>query len=396
VLKNFPNQLANLDKLTAALSVADDLLGAGGSLAGNATDFGDQLNDAEVLGGTPISNAASARGLRNFFTQAGLITPGPHWSNVTQLGSDLIASADIPTRNAFWRVAMLQLELDGSHPYRILLRLIADRPGIETYKLLLALEAADDSETEYARVLGLTDLSRVELLAQLDISDQQAANAIKVIPRIALQIGDIRRTENHNNFLVNAPPAATEASFSTSWENFEKSEITTPVAVDASEIAPIPDFTGVVPIAGDLASAVAIRQHRTIIHQRSTASIAHVLQGAGYALFRHPYDCLAFKSGTGSVLIEVKTLDGSRSDERLQTEKALGQLRGYKFFNVLAAMKAPEIIEIIAYSSRPSPNTISFLNENTVHAAWQQDDVWYVANLAGQVTVLSVDDLFGQ
>ncbi|MBK7971717.1 MAG: hypothetical protein IPK08_23800 [Bacteroidetes bacterium] len=78
-------------------------------------------------------------------------------------------------------------------PYRILLKLTQDKPGIETSKLMLALEAENDSQEEYERILALSELEFISILEEINISEHQARNAVKILPSFAVQAGDIRK-----------------------------------------------------------------------------------------------------------------------------------------------------------------------------------------------------------
>jgi hypothetical protein len=73
--------------------------------------------------------------------------------------------------------------------------------------------------------------------------------------------------------------------------------------------------------------------------------------------------------------------------------KALGQLRGHNFFNVPADKKVPKLVEIAAYSERPSANMIDFMRNNAIHSAWPQADQWLTSDLGGNIENFSPDDL---
>jgi hypothetical protein len=112
-----------------------------------------------------------------------------------------------------------------------------------------------------------------------------------------------------------------------------------------------------------------------------------------YALYASPYDCLGFKKKTGALLIEMKTLDGTRADERRQSERALGQLFGYRFFNVQEKMKIPKLQEIVAYTAKPNDDTVHFMRDNAVCSVWPIGADWMSADLEGNIAKLSPDGL---
>jgi hypothetical protein len=396
-LKNFPNQINDLNKLTAALGVASVFIGAGGTLH-DEPGFGTALSNQNVVASiNQNSLEATARGLRRFFELAGLINS--EWTAVTPRGNDLLAAGgNISLRNLLWREAMFQLKLPDnlgqhiSHPYRTMMRLVADKPGIETIKLLLALEPRDDSAAEYARVLALAGLPTGDIIAQLGISGYTAQNAIKILPGIGVQVGDIVRTGNRV-FPVSHKGATEDSLIEEGEPEYAKSQPSALVAVDADNISPLPDFGDTVPSPVDLSAAIAIRKRRTIEHHTAVVSIAKILGSNGYTLYKDPFDCLGFKIAVGAILIEMKTLDGSRSDERSQCERALGQLRGYNYFNIPAEKKDPKLIEIAAYTGRPSADIIDFMRNNKIYSAWPQDDQWLAADLGGNIANFSPDDL---
>jgi hypothetical protein len=395
-LKNFPNQISDLNKLTAALGVASVFIGAGGTLH-DEPGFATALSNQNVLASVnQASLEATARGIRRFFELAGLINSG--WTAVTPRGHDLLAAVgNIRLRNLLWREAMFHLQLPDnlghvSHPYRIMMRLVADRPGIQTIKLLLALESRDDSAAEYARISALADLAPGDIIAQLGISGSTAQNAIKILPAIGVQVDDIAR-QNNCVFAVIHKGATEDSLIEEGEPEYAKSQPSALVAVNAEDISPLPDFGDTVPSSVDLSAAIEIRKLRTIKHHNAVVDIAKVLGSNGYTLYKNPFDCLGFKATTGAILIEMKTLDGSPSDERSQSEKALGQLRGYSFFNVPADKKAPKLVEIAAYSERPSAAMIDFMRNNAVCSAWPQEDQWLSSDLGGNIENFAPDDL---
>ena len=395
-MKNLANQINKLDKLTAALGVANVFIGNGGTLH-DEPGFGTALSNQGVVASiNQNSLEATARGLRRFFELVGLINS--EWTAITSRGNDLLAAGgNISLRNLLWREAMFHLKLPDnlghiSHPYRIMMRLVADKPGIETIKLLLALEPRDDSAAEYARVLALAGLPTGDIIAQLGISGYTAQNAIKILPAIGVQVGDIVRTGNRV-FPVSHKGATEDSLIEEGGPEYAKSQPSALVAVDADSISPMPDFSDTVPSPVDLSAAIAIRKRRTIEHHTAVGSIAKILGSNGYTLYKDPFDCFGFKAAVGAILIEMKTLDGSRPDERSQCERALGQLRGYNYFNIPAENKDPKIIEIAAYSGRPSADIIDFMRSNKIYSAWPQDDQWLAADLGGNIANFSPDDL---
>jgi hypothetical protein len=397
--RNIPNQINDIGKLTAALRVASLIFGSGQSLKGNCAHFAERLVDAAVLASAINldSNAAAARLIRKFFEISDLIT-GDHTA-LTGLGTQILAAeGDLPLRNAVWAQAMLRLKVhprdeEVSHPYRIMLRLIGDHPGIDRLKLLLAQEAQDDSTEEYERISILSTLTSGALLAELGITKHVARNAVKILPTIAAQVGDIvfegaqaylksKLVSNEDSIVDDPGPELT-------------GEGSAPVEVTPETISTLPNFAETGATNVDLAEAIAARKARTITHHQSVKSIASLLKKHDYTLFERPFDCLGYKAGAGGILIEVKTLDGTVSDEKRQASKALGQLRGYRFFNVPAQHRTPVLLEVAAYSQAPGEQARNFMRDNGICTAWQDKAQWFAADLTGNIWNFSPDDLLG-
>ncbi|HEX8016558.1 MAG TPA: DUF262 domain-containing protein, partial [Flavobacterium sp.] len=220
-MKNFPHQFNDLSKLFNALSEAQNLINKDIPLTDD--NFGEQLTKAgiytyrnkslsiqEYLESENQKPASSrgyltvARDIRRFlellcFISIEKVTKA---GNLTNRGQDLLNTVDENIRKELWKNALLNLSLttaDGnvSHPYRILLRLVSIVPGIETSKLMLALEAEDDSETEFNRILHLAqNYSFTEISSIIKVTESMADNAVKILPGIAEQLGHIKRKDN--------------------------------------------------------------------------------------------------------------------------------------------------------------------------------------------------------
>lgn len=412
-MKNFPHQFSNLDKLTRALEVTRDRITTGQGLGDDGL-FGESLAFSNVYTFNNLTTSiqeriseektkkisnqgfrTAAREIRRFFIVAGLIEENSATFSLTDLGSDILLYADdTEVRNALWRDAMLKVQLvdsDGntSHPYRILLKLVTDIPDIETSKLLLALEPLDDSPEEYQRILTLADSSINDIISSIGISEANARNAVKILPAIAEQVGDITRSRG-----ISSPRAQTVVPTEDSLL-----EIISPVTplhpkpINAESISPLPNFLTSSNNMVDLSSAIKIRHKRTIIHHKAVQSIAILLQSMGYTVHEDPYDCLAYHSNKGGLLIEVKSLDGSRPDERRQSEKALGQLKGYRYYNVPNSFQIPQFIEVVAFSEKPDKKTIDFMRANKIVSIWLCNGEWLTFNQEENTVNFSPDEL---
>ncbi len=188
-MKGFPNQIADLEKLAGGMRCIVRLVNEGESARDDGV-LGEALVRAGVAGTghrrLPVvqylriqrrkktsrqSHRATARGLRELFEILGFIEVSGEGVSLTDLGREAAAFAESPmdeTQVRFWRSAIRGMFHDGgdgqeSHPYQVLLRLIASKPGIAKPKCALALEAKNDSPEEMARIVELADWRKDKL-----------------------------------------------------------------------------------------------------------------------------------------------------------------------------------------------------------------------------------------
>ena len=412
-MKAFPHQFNQLDKLTAALELLvimkadgrnvtdDNEFGSGLAKAGIysfrnlITSVEDRLKEEKKKASGDQGFRTAARDLRRFFELSGLVTAK---YDATLRGREIVAAKGSPDlRDALWRQAMIDLRLpdaDGniSHPYQILLKLVGDHPGIQTKKLLLAFEARDDSPEEYTRVSSMASLAFEDIVNGMGVTSSSAANAVKILPAIAEQVGDIERNRHCFPKLTSLP---SEDGDSNSLEgNPEPTKAKVPVEVDPENISKVPDFGEPDQDASfNLAAANEIRKKRTIQHHEAVISIAKLIAQDGFKVFENPYDCLGYEEKTGALLIEVKTLDGTPADEHRQSVKALGQLKSYGYFHVPEAMKKPAIVEVVAYNQTPSVPMMQFMKAHSVTSAWSNDDHWFTSDGDGSTIKLTPSSL---
>ena len=306
-VKAFPHQFNQLDKLTEALellnimkadnrNVVDDKE-LGSELArygiynfrNLVTSVEDRLKVEMQKAPGDQGFRTAARDIRRFFKLSGLVTST--W-NLAPRGREILdAKGRKYLRDALWRQAMIDLRLpdsDGniSHPYRFLLKLVGDYPGIQTKKLLLAFEAHDDSPEEYARISSMVPLSFEDIVAKMDVTKSSAANAIKILPAIAEQVGDIERSRHCFPNVMGLP------SEDGDYEYLEGSSAPapakTPMEVDPEDISKVPDFGELNPNGSfDLSAANEIRKKRTIQHHKAVASIAKLIAEEGFKVFEY-------------------------------------------------------------------------------------------------------------
>lgn len=378
-MKNFPHQFNNLEKLLNALAVAKQLALSQSPLTDE--NFGEQLtregiytyrNKSLSIDGflaeeqkKPISNRGYltvSRDIRRLFELLGFITVFPDKkAKLSPAANQLLQTTSKNDHKELWKNALLQLGLEGtdgevSHPYRILLKLVNTFQGIETTKLMLALEADNDSEEEFERISNLAQKTLEEIITYTGKTKSMAANAIKILPGIAEQLGDIERVNNRAYPIGQI--IVTEDEITTENPRTRKPKATYR-ETDTEEIAKDPNLNVVTSVSIDLAEAIRIRQKRLAEHQEIVRLLAELNARQGFKLYEGKFDCLAIK-GDRALLYEVKTILPAASDEEKQTVKGVGQLKYYKFSIVHKQMGYTKIGEVLVFSSKPGKGMLEF------------------------------------
>ncbi len=432
MLKGFPNQIANLVKLARALGVAQEAAVRGENIRDDGV-LGEALVRAQVLGTghtpRPIdeyldeqrqrqpslqSHRTSARGLRELFrlmrcmeedsvANAAWLTP--LGETLARNSLDELSEAE----RAQWRVAIASIRLgspvDGvSHPYQVLLRLVAARPGITRAKSALCLEATDDSVAELERICLLADVdSEDEIRARIGgETPSNWDNAKKVLPAFAEQLGDIEK-RGHNLHLPAAAPAALPPNpevipqvmqgqprprrARTQGRRVDPATIAR-AGVETDE-ANLPSIVRV-PTPEEVAATNALRAERLTRHNQIVRQVAVRLNVMGASLHEDPFDCLA-RIDDRAILIEVKTLSGEVEDERSRVRDALSQLLYYCQFALPA--DCPEPLKIALFESKPSDEHIEWLASAGIHTLWCDGDALVSIGDNGDVLITQLTEL---
>lgn len=436
MLKGFPNQLNNLAKLSRALAVMARLEDAGANVRDDAV-LGEALVRDGVLGPRDHSESVdsyiaryraqppstrpyqtSARGLREMFRYAGCLVEDSDTNEtwLTPLGRQLATHTNdppSPPEKAAWRVAVASIRIGDptrgySHPYRVLLRLLGRRSGLPATLSPLMFEANDDSDAELDRITALADV-RDEEVIRTTIGGETASNwdnAKKVLPGIGEQLGDISRNDGQLTLLVHPRgPATTDPLLPPPVPQGGIQPPPTQPAMPAIP-APRPGRRGRVVTAGQIAragtgtpaasdenppappdpaaaaAANAARAVRLTRHNKIVRMLAKALEAAGATLMEDPFDCLATKDGA-AVLFEVKTLDGTASDEIDRVRDALGQLLYYSTFNLPAVCPRPTLVALLEF--RPTDAHIDWLGSAGILVAWTDGESLVLPNATKEV-----------
>ncbi len=395
-MKNFPHQINNLDKLLEALRIAK-IHFADINAPLTDSDFGEHilrsgirsyrnrnlsLDEYLVQQRTLIpqnrSYETTPRDLRFFFKLLGFIITNPDQTiqispNAVQLLDELSDSR----RLQLWKNAFLYLGLFGrdgevSHPYRILLKIVNTFPGIETSKLMLALEAENDSDEEFERITNLSQQTIEQIIIETGTTASMAANALKILPGIAEQLGDIERVHNFTypigQLLITEDEIATEERPARRVRADFRETNSDGIARD-----PILNIVNTVSI--DLTEAIRIRQIRLAEHQEIVRLLALINERCGFRLFEGKFDCLATKADS-TILYEVKTILDSLSDTEKQTVKGVGQLKYYKYSIVNQQMGLANIKEVLVFSRKPNIGIIEFCSSESIIVIWRDGETF--------------------
>lgn len=407
-MKGFPNQVGDLGKLAQGMSCVMALVDQNANPKDDGL-LGEALVRAGVIGTghtpVPVENylraqrtktldrqsfRTSARGLRELYRLLGLIEETDGSVRVTREGREAAAFAADPlgpSQIEFWRRVILNFRHYGgdptaSHPYQVLLHLIARRPGITRAQCALALEARDDSPEELLRIVNLSALSEDRIRERIGVSKSNWDNAKKIIPRFAEQLGDVIKT-GQTYRLADAPGRGDGGSSERSEPSTgsqiaiphrpRTSREVTPATIGTAGIAE-PEEPPLPPTLDPLAAAAAsqLRLERLRRHNILVRMLATRLAAARMTLFADPFDILAVLGRVG-ILCEIKTLDGSVEDERERVRDALSQLLYYEAFLTTQAATGVAIHKIACFERPISAEHQRWLNQSRIATVWVAD-----------------------
>ena len=409
-MKGFPNQVADLGKLATGMRCLVQLTDDGADAKDDGV-FGEALVRARVAGTghtpRPVdvyiqqqltraldrqSFRTTARGLRELYRILGLIDDSGPQVVVTDLGHHVAAFAGSPLgveQIEFWRRVILDMTHDGghgesSHPYQVLLGLVARRPGITRAKCALALEARNDSPAELDRIVALAGLDEGEIRTRLpEVTDSNWDNAKKVLPKFAEQLEDV--VQVGLSFTLAAAPGRAAAGVAAAGAAIAATAVPSPRAPHTSrEVTPDEiasagtaenfDETRIPAPTDPAAAAESLRvlQDRLRRHQLIVRQLAVRLGAAGATLYEDPFDILALINACG-FLVEVKTLDGTHTDEREQVRRALGQLLYYEAFIPVPIGGGTVLQKVACFEGAISQDHRTLLNNHGVAVVWMSD-----------------------
>jgi len=396
-MKNFPHQFNDLTKLFNALVSIKELIVEETALKDE--NFGELLTRKEIYTYRDKNLSIDeflaveeqkpkdsrgyltvARDIRRLFQLLGfLVVYGDKSGSLSPQAIQLIAAPNDSIKKELWKNSFLQLGLEGtdgeiSHPYRILLKLVQEIPGIETKKLMLALEAENDSNEEYQRILALANFSYEDILDSTGTSESMAKNAVKILPGIAEQLNDIKRKGNNSYSIGRVIITEDEISTEIPEESTNKDGILYSQfrQVTSADIAKDPIFNNVSSVSIDLTESIRIRQNRLAQHQKIVRQLGLLCEENGFDIYEGKFDCLSTMDNK-AIVFEVKTILDSMSDQEKQTIKGVGQLKYYKFSIVHKQMGYENTKEVLVYSQKPKDSLIEFCSNENISISWLEN-----------------------
>jgi len=386
-MKNFPHQINKLERFAGGIEVFGELID-GGVYLGDDGVVGDALARAGVYTfreafdpvnveefldeehSKPASSQGTrtmARELRRTFLHVGLLretTDGFELSEEAHRLIDLEHEPLSPEARAIWRAAFHALELTDasgtSHPYELMLRLAGERPGLPSGLLGLALEATDDSDEEFDRLLDLVDHdSENTAWDRVGVSVHQRRNSVKILPAVARQLGDIDVTDGRV-YLALPDPTAPRVEYVRRERRTVRSRRR---RYDRTRTR------GLRPATGEQTSRTYdpdLLAARYAAHEECLAAFDALLSDE-LVRWEGDYDLLVV-SDSDLLLVEVKTL---RLDAPHQVRAGLGQLLYYEHFEVRPEWPERRVHQLLVVDSEVDDELLRFLESHGVGVVWR-------------------------
>ena len=394
-MKGFPNQISNLRKIQTGISVLKELIDSGG----NGKDDGSfgrllVLNHVAGTGHQPVSLATyiaeqerkplskqshrtTARGLREFYRMLGFIDDSGDAVRILDLGRRATTPGQITAQ--FWQDVFCNLRhrsQDGSisHPFQILLRLIARKHSIRYTKCALALEARDDSIEELNRISQLADFNDDQIIRNIDVSHSTWTNARKILLPVAIQIGVVRRdrdvvelTSLPQDALPHNRPGVVGATAVQAEPRLVTPETIARIRPNGGfdEIRSAPEVS-----PADAINTARLRTGRLRRHQAIVQRLASLLHRSGARLYENPFDVVA-RYDNSLYLFEIKTVERNNpADERDRVREAMAQLCYYEQFEVERIGAGTPCHKVSCFEHEISENHRNFLEQFDIAVIW--------------------------
>lgn len=419
-MKNFPHQYVEFPKIRDTLALIAEMSEAGGDIEDDGTlgyalagrliyrfrgfDYDDDrhfMRRLEERIAQELRKPGGSQGARTAAREMRRTLQFLMWIDhlflPTEAGRDLLTTepGSDEERQAL-AVALLTAVLAdtgvASHPGQILLRLVAEHgPFASRDGMELALEAHDDSEGEFQRISRLLALPTEQRASSMGASATQMANAVKVLPSLALQAGLIAQDPARGDFRITLegshalrasseigeigvrPPARRALT--------ERQE--THRRVDQETVARRPSVraAGRTLTPQEQLEAMRLRLERTDRHQDIVRSLARF--AGDWQLYEDPlsFDLLMVPPHDPLILWEVKTIAG---DAAIQVRAAVGQLLFYEWFFVRPRWERHDVVRSAVFDDDIGEELAEFMNDLRMGALKLDDEGLHALNTTGE------------
>ena len=385
-MKNFPHQINQLSRLRCALAVFGSLIDQGENVSDDGV-VGNALARAgvytfrnpgtrtteELLRSEHAKPAASqgtracARDLRRFFILLGFVgETRDGWEVFANARSLLSLDEGRHTEQVcdIWRQALLNLELaddtGSSHPYQILLRLVAGMPGIAKPYSGLCLEARDDSDAELARIRRLAARDDPKTTMEELAGAPMARNSVKILPSIAEQLGDVIDRSSRLYISDRIADAIELVGHTEEARGGIAALVRRPFVPRRRTAGGQRREPGVSQPTLRIYDPDRIG-NRINAHEDCLDRLSRLLPQS-VEQFHSIYDLLLVGEET-VLLIECKTI---RNDARLQVRNALGQILYYEYFDVAPLHPEKRILRLLLTDAALPTALSRFLTDNQI------------------------------
>lgn len=398
-MKRFPNQFSNFSRIRDHLSVIAEL-NADHSLDPNSDfDLGYALVRLRKITFRGFPDGATDQQLEARIAEEQLKTPSNQspqtiardsrralrelgWlddhAELTYRGRALLATEP----NSYEEQALLVeglLTLTASdtagnihHPVRTLLHLLEIHASFQREGLELALAPLDDSREAFDRIAPLYDLDRNERMSRLGLTPALRANAVKILPSLAVTAGLVIEEEGLYSLsqdgwaILGHPPqnAARVIRRRRGRRTTSGRKVSGDTVAARNHSRPPRTLS-----AEEQLRAANRLSDRTKSHQELVKRIYSIIGDDRGDVFEDEfsYDLLWVPKlpGHGAVLFEMKSVT-SDTDAYARVRHAVGQLSYYEFFNVKPSVGPRKVRRVAAFDAPIPEPLVEYLTHEGV------------------------------
>lgn len=117
----------------------------------------------------------------------------------------------------------------------------------------------------------------------------------------------------------------------------------------------------------DAKNKIRKKRHEIVVQNFST-----LLKEKGFEIWKGNIDCLGYKKIYPIIIGEVKTINGTLKDERMQVTKAFAQLYYYEMF-AMDKFIGFDNQKVAVFERKISDHHINFLEKNSIRVIWLDD-----------------------